>query len=297
MEKELASLIGPSYNARRLNFHMPDFIDIVLNAGDSRKGLGATIGQSLPNWGTIAQEGRGRTMVTNNLYTDPESKRILHAQAASLLSHDAMTHACDEPRLQTLDIILHEASHNFGPHSDYLVNGRSPGDLFGPSLAVVLEELKAQTGAWFYVDFLRGQGLLSESEANQVYFHALVWSLGHIARGMKDASGQPLPYSQLAAVHLATLIREGAVRWNPQSQAANKQDQGCFEVFFDKIPAALKRLMQRVGRIKATGDAQDGSRLVQDCVEGTGYGSIHAPEIKERISRYPRASFVYQIKM
>ena len=33
-----------------------------INAGDDRDPLGATIGQSLPNWGPVANEGRGRTV-------------------------------------------------------------------------------------------------------------------------------------------------------------------------------------------------------------------------------------------
>ncbi len=57
MEKALAALAGPPYKARDVKFKLPDFIDIVLNAGDSRPPLGATIGQSLPNWGQVANEG------------------------------------------------------------------------------------------------------------------------------------------------------------------------------------------------------------------------------------------------
>ena len=33
-----------------------------LDAGDARAASGATIGQSLPNWGPVANEGRGRTV-------------------------------------------------------------------------------------------------------------------------------------------------------------------------------------------------------------------------------------------
>ena len=70
MEAALATLAGPPYKARQVGFALPDFIDIVLNAGDSRSALGATIGQSLPNWGPVAESG-GRTVAMTNLYTDP----------------------------------------------------------------------------------------------------------------------------------------------------------------------------------------------------------------------------------
>ena len=51
MEAALAKLAGPPYEARSVTFHLPDFIDIVLNAGEARNPLGAAIGESLPNFG------------------------------------------------------------------------------------------------------------------------------------------------------------------------------------------------------------------------------------------------------
>src|SRR6476620_46419 len=68
LEKAMADLAGAPYKARDVKFHLPDFIDIVINAGDSRDAFGATIGQSLPNWGPVA-DGRGRTVAMTNLYT------------------------------------------------------------------------------------------------------------------------------------------------------------------------------------------------------------------------------------
>ena len=76
MEKALAVLAGPPYEAREVSFHLPDFIDIVLNAGDARAARGATIGQSLPNWGPVANEGRGRTVAMTNFYADPDSRDV-----------------------------------------------------------------------------------------------------------------------------------------------------------------------------------------------------------------------------
>jgi len=45
MEQRLAAHIGKPYTARKVSFHLPDFVDIVINAGDDRKESGATIGQ------------------------------------------------------------------------------------------------------------------------------------------------------------------------------------------------------------------------------------------------------------
>jgi hypothetical protein len=55
MEDELARLAGPPYQARQVRFKLPDFVDIVLNAGNERSALKVTAGQSLPNWGPVAR--------------------------------------------------------------------------------------------------------------------------------------------------------------------------------------------------------------------------------------------------
>jgi hypothetical protein len=83
MEKAVAALAGRPYKARKVGFRLPDFVDIILNAGDSRSNIGATIGQSLPNWGKVAESG-GRTMATTNLYTDADSAANLMTQTGSL---------------------------------------------------------------------------------------------------------------------------------------------------------------------------------------------------------------------
>jgi hypothetical protein len=296
MERDLAALIGPDYDARAVRVHMPDFIAIILNAGDARSPLGATIGQSLPNWGPVAEEGRGRTVVMSNLYTDPDSRAIARAKAEALLSQEAMRYHTEDERLGLLDIVLHEASHNFGPHSDYKIDGQRPSEVFGGALATVLEELKAQTGALYFVAFLHERGVLSEEDARRVWLHAVEWCFGHISRGMFDAHGRPKPYSQVAAVHIGHLSRAGALEWQADRPAASGRDRGRFEVHFDRFAAAVTDLMQRVGRIKATGDRTAGAALVADFVSGRYAGLVHQAEVAERVLRHPKASFVYSVR-
>lgn len=295
MEKMLAELIGPPYKARPVSFHLPDFIQIVLNAGDARSPMGATIGQSLPNWGKVAEEGRGRTVVMSNLYTDLDSLAIHRERATSLLSKETMKYYCEDRRLSLLDIILHEAAHNFGPHSDYKIDKKRPAAVFGGATATVLEELKAQTGALYYLDFLREKGVLSTDDRNRTYNHALVWCFGHISRGMFAPSGKPKPYSHVAAIHVAWLMRAGAMTWEADQLAANGKDQGRFTIHYDKMPEAIGKLMQQVGRIKAKGDRKAAEALIADLVKGQGFGLVHDQEIKERILRHPKASFVYSV--
>jgi hypothetical protein len=58
MERALAGLIGAPYVARKVTFHLPDFIQVVFNAGDDRQPVGAVAGESLPNWGKVETQGR-----------------------------------------------------------------------------------------------------------------------------------------------------------------------------------------------------------------------------------------------
>jgi len=114
METRLAALTD-AYEAREVAFHLPDFIAIVANFGDDRDAFGATIGQSLPNWGPVAEEGRGRTVAMTNLYTDPDSQARGRATAASLFSADTMAHHASDADAALMSTILHEATHNLGP--------------------------------------------------------------------------------------------------------------------------------------------------------------------------------------
>ncbi len=295
MEKMLAELIGLPYQARPVSFHLPSFIQIVLNAGDSRGAMGATLGQSLPNWGKVATEGRGRTVVMSNLQTDPDSLAIHREQAASLWSKETMKYYCKDRRLSLLGFTIHEATHNFGPHSDYKIDQKRPAAVFGGATATVMEELKAQTGALYYLDFLREKGVLSIGDRNRVYNHALVWCFGHISRGMFDPAGRPKPYSQVSAIQVAWLMRAGALTWETDQTATNGKDQGCFTIHYDKMPAAVEKLMQRVGRIKAKGDRKAAEALIADLIEGQGFRLVHDQEIKERILRHPRSNYVYSV--
>ena len=101
MENTLAAMAGKPYRAREVNFKIPDFIDVVLNAGDQRNAHGATIGQSLPNWGAVAEKG-GRTVAMTNLYTDADSRTQQAAQMSSLFCKATNAQATTTPR-ETLD--------------------------------------------------------------------------------------------------------------------------------------------------------------------------------------------------
>ena len=295
MEKSLEQLPNSGYKARQVAFHMPDFIEIVFNAGDSKSPLGATIGQSLPNWGKVAEEGRGRTVVMTNLYQDPESKRLGREKASLLIGPDTMKYYTDDKFVSQLDIVLHEATHNLGPHSDYKVDQKNPGEIFGGHLASTLEELKAQTGALFYVELLRKKGLITDDQARQIYTHALVWGFGHISQGMVAATGNPKPYSQLAAVQVGWLMEHGGLSWEMFNDQTSGKQTGRFVIHYEKVPEAVAQIMQRVVSIKAKGDVQGAKALIEPYVSGEKKGLVHMEEIAERLLKFPRASMVYSV--
>jgi hypothetical protein len=294
MEDRMAEIAGPPYVARQVSFHLPDFIDIVLNAGDDRTPLGATIGQSLPNWGPVANEGRGRTVAMTNLYTDADSAAIRRSQAESLFDLDTMAHYTDGPEPGLLGTILHEAAHNLGPAHEYEVEGRTDTEVFGGGLASTMEELKAQTAALWYLEFLQSEGLITEELFQQSYVDAMMWAFGHISRGMYTATGQRKAYSQLAAIQVGFLLESGALRFDPDGKTANGRDIGALSIDFERMPAAVEDMMVLVAGIKARGEREEAEALAKTMVDGE---VVPQALISERILRHPKASFVYSIDL
>ena len=297
MEKALADLAGAPYKAREVSFKLPDFVDIALNAGDSRPPSGATIGQSLPNFGPVANEGRGRTVAMTNFYQDPDSIEALKGTTSSLFCKATMTKYTTDPAPQLMSTVLHEAAHNLGPAHQYKVNGKIDREAFGGPLASTLEELKAQTAALFFTDWLVEKKQITNEEAEKAHVRDIVWAFGHISRGMYDEDKHPRNYSHLAAIQLGWLMKNGAVAWKGEEMAANGKDKGCFEIALDKFPANVKTLMTEVAQIKGKGDKARAETLIKDYVDVTGDKKKVHEVITERVLRSPKPSFVYSIKL
>ena len=289
MEQALAGL-SEHYDARDVAFHVPDFIDIVLNAGDDRDAFGATIGQSLPNWGPVSEEGRGRTVAMSNLYRDPDSLARGRQTVSALLDAESMALYTDAAEPGLLSTILHEATHNLGPE---LVNGQDPAEVFGGGLASMLEELKAQSGALFFIDMLRERGVLSEELARQTYVDSITWAFGHISRGMYTPSGQRKAYSQLAAIQIGFLMDAGVVSWNAEATAANGTDTGCFHIELAGLVPHVRQLMTQVIDGYASGDRAAIEALAARYVDGD---VVPMQPIAERFQRQPRGSLVYAFR-
>lgn len=297
MENALAALAGAPYKAREVSFHLPDFIDMVINAADSRSAHGATIGQSLPNWGPVANEGRGRTVAMTNLYTDPDSIESFKTQAASLICKDTLATISFEQEPQVMSTVLHEAAHNLGPAHEYKVDGKTDDEIFGGPLASTLEELKAQTAALWLNGWLRGKGKIDTKLSHSGYARDVLWAFGHISRGMYNSRGKPKPYSQLAAIQVGYMLANKAVTWHADQKAANGTDVGCLSIDYAAFEKASVALMKRVAGIKARGDKADALALRKEFVDDDGAWKTLRGKITERWLRSPKATFVYSVDL
>jgi hypothetical protein len=295
MEKALAAMAGPPYKARDVKFKVPDFIDIVLNAGNARDAHGATIGESLPNWGKVAERG-GRTVSMTNLYTDEDSRAAGAEQMASMFCKATNAKATTDSGTLLVTTMLHEAAHNLGPAHEYKVKGKVDDAVFGGPLASTLEELKAQTSALYFTDWIAERGLLEKDKAIEVHVRDVAWAFGHISRGMYSGTGQAKPYSQLASIQLGSFWKGGALKWNADEVAANGTDKGCFEIDFAKMPVEVKALATRVLKIKGSGDKKDAEALKAQWVDAKDDWAKMRDVITERWLRAPKASFVYAVK-
>lgn len=295
MEKTLAELAGPPYKARDVAFKLPDFIDITINSADQRNPHGATIGQSLPNWGKVAEKG-GRTVVMTNLYTDADSRENLEKQVESLYCKATFGGFSSEPDAALLSVVLHEAAHNLGPAHDYAVKGKKDDDAFGGPLAATMEELKAQTSALFFTWWLVDKKLLTEEEAKHATLRDIVWAFGHISRGMYDGASRPKPYSQLASIQLGTMMKAGALTWKPEEKAANGSDVGCFEVDLAKWRPGVNELARRVLMTKGKADKKEAEAMKASFVDAKDEWANLRTTIAERWLRAPKATFVYSVK-
>jgi hypothetical protein len=291
MEKEMAAVIGRPYAARKVTFHLPDFIQVVVNAGDDRQPVGGTAGESLPNWGKVETEGRGRTVAMTNLGTDPDSRAQTKKRVDSLFDTASAPawSASDEPGL--LATILHEATHNLGPTYTYVFQGRKGDAVFGGSLAAMLEELKAETGAMFYLDWLTKKGVVTPKLEEQAYAAWLEWCLRHISNGVRSGS-EDQAYAQLAAIQVGFMMDEGALVYDQAKAAANGSDVGAFTVRWDKLGPAFVKLMKVVATLKAKNDKAAAEALVARFVDGS---VVPMKVITERELRFPQTTYVYAV--
>jgi hypothetical protein len=176
------------------------------------------------------------------------------------------------------------------------VNGKEDDALFGGTMASTLEELKAQTSSLYLTDWLAAKGLFTPEEVRSIQVRNIAWAFGHISRGMYTADGTPRNYSQLAAMQVGAFMKSGALAWKPNETAANGADQGCMEINFDSLPAAIESYETTVLKIKGSGDKAGAEKLKADFVDAKDEFADLRDVIAERWLRSPKASFVYSVR-
>jgi hypothetical protein len=296
MEADFARLAGPPYRARQVRFKLPDFVDIVLNAGINRFALGIVAGQSLPNWGPWADRG-GRTMIVSNIDADADTRASLATRAASLYCRATAARFSTDPKLEVMTTIMHEAAHNLGPARTYEIEGRVDQAVFGGPLASLLEELKAETAAIYFPELLVRKKLVPRRDADVGRAGEVAYAFGSVAQGMFDSQGRPKTYSQISSVILGALQRGGVLEWRADELAGNARDRGCFELHDDRWQAAVAPLARQVLRIKSKGDRAAAERLLKpwiDDSEDNEWRKLRAL-IAERWLREPRGAYVYSM--
>ena len=74
----------------------------------------------------------------------------------------------------------------------------------------MLEELKAQTGALYLLEFLRAKRASSPTSSRaRAYADAIVWAFGHISQGMYTGTATRKTYGNVAAIQIGFLMDHG----------------------------------------------------------------------------------------
>jgi hypothetical protein len=294
MEVAIAKAAGPPYVERKMTLQLPAIVDVVLNAGEARLPFRASVGQTLPNWGPVVDEGRTRSIAVVNVDRNPDTIEFRHHKAASVLDASSMTRFVDTAELGVLALFVNEISHKFGPSLTYKVNGKTNEDLFGPSLAWLVEHLKAQAATLYLFELLRSKQIIDDELAAQSYADGVVWALELVSRGLHTRSGQQKSAPTAGAILIGFLIEQGALTWDPQQRAANGQDVGAFVIHYEKMAPAVEALTKLVAGIQARGDKAAAETIVRVYADST---IVPQAIIEERFSRMPIPSLVYAVRL
>lgn len=294
MEQEIATLAGPPYRARSVNLKVPEFVNVILNAGDARRPQGAYIGQSLPNAGPLAEAGQQRTLAFSNLYSDPDSQKQFDRTVRSYFCADSVEHFSSASRPRIISTVLHDASFNLGPTLQYEVGGRAPPEIFGGPMANMLEELKAQSASLYFIKWLTDKGLVEPKVGREVQAFNLIWAFTHITRGVFGPGGRRPLHGHVGAIALGALLESGGLTWNADTRSANGEDQGCFSVDFERYGRGIVKLAGAVARIKARGDRGAAEALQKRYVDEGRKDLFEV--IQTRGRRQPRPSFIYAFR-
>lgn len=178
-----------------------------------------------------------------------------------------------------LSTALHESGHALGPR---LGSGRAA---FGDRTATI-DELIAEATNGFLVDWAVQRGRIDEREARRLHQWQVRGAIGSvIGNDSRDT------HSAAEAFLLGRWMEAGAVRWEPDRLAYDRQGQGCFAIDFSRWVDADAAILAEVLRIRTSGDRAAFDDAVAHYVDG---GALPVDALRSRQSvRVPQ--YVYAI--
>lgn len=294
MEAKMTALAGAPYAQRDVDLGVPDFVHIILNAGETRRPVGAYIANTLPDAGPIADAGRRRTVSFNNLFTDPDSRARLESGVKDYFCPDSAWRFSSDPEPRVINSIFFLAGRNVGPTDDYRVRGRSQAEIFGGSMARVLNQVKGQASALHFVRWLKGRELIEPQLAERSFASGVMWSMQNLVQSLFAADGSRTVAGHIGAVMMGALLKGGAVQWRSDMAPASGSDKGCLSVYFDRFDEPVEQLLTEVVRIKARGNVDALDALLKRYVD-EGPKDVFKV-IRERMRRRPGTTFVYAFR-
>lgn len=294
MEEAVARVIGAPYQARQVEVSLPDFVNMVMENGDSRGGVsGTSIGQTLPNW--CGDDGTGecpsRTMIFSNKLSKAYGEETM-ARYTRLL--DAETMAYFRPDAVVQSIVDHEFAHNLGPMMNMQAADGKPIKDHLEDYTWKIEEMKAEVGSLFLNHWLGAvRGWYGEEQIRQGYVGVVGWMFGHLKRAYSyykegRLHESPSPYQLLSAVLLGRFVETGAVNFNETTKK--------FNVHFDKMPGVVADLLRDVGQLYMGHDKTAVVAFYDRYTKGDGLKNLHLDAIHEVLGDVPSSLYGYEIR-
>jgi hypothetical protein len=156
------------------------------------------------------------------------------------------------------NVTFHEFAHGFGAYGELKVKNAA-----GAAITVkealkehdsIMEELKADSvGLWLVAK----EGAAGD-EARKRYASGVMHALGLLQYPLEGT------YTRMVAIQLGWLLDRGALAWDSAS--------GRYKIDFEKMPAAVEALVERVATIQLTGDYTGAKALIDAYIVRKGDG-------------------------
>lgn len=311
-EEKLARLVAnpAAYSAHPVALKMPQFYDVVYEAGDDIGGPNGTpIGQTLPNWcgpNGMEEPCRRRIMIYVNKTEQAYSEDVMRQYVMPLFSS---VHAKDfvtgDVALES--VVLHEMGHNFGPGPGMERPGTGkPYEAHLGKWGSAFEELKAQTCSLYFAGelfketrqkFRKGEIDKNALDAAEMRYrqhitYDLAWAVRMVLRGTRNSPTEVKggSYSKLAAIQVGYLTEAGALSYDAKNKCWKINFEG--DVFFKVV----ERLMEKVVQLYAYGSFDEVDKFASYFMAGGGFRFLHIDRIKEVAGNMPSTLFDYHIR-